>query len=80
MGYYNTHSKESPMAQSFIAKELKLEGDFNTVEEICNTMSETGMDKIANLISNKILANFNFDSVDIILFNMAGDIKGKFNG
>jgi cobalt-precorrin-5B (C1)-methyltransferase len=78
MGYYNTHSKKSPMATNFVAEKLDLNGNFNTVEEICSIVNENAFDKIAKLISKKVIHDFDFKKVSVLLFNMKGDLKGKW--
>jgi len=77
MGHYNTHSKHSPMAQNYIAELLNLSGDFNTVEEIC---AITQMDEVAKAISKKIGEDYPFEKISVILFDMSGDLKGRFDG
>jgi len=77
MGFYNTHSKHSPMAQDYIAHLLELNGEFNTVEEICAIAQ---MDRVAEAIRTKILADHPLESVSVILFNMNGDLKGRCDG
>ncbi len=78
MGYYNTHSKKSPMANKFVAKKLNLKQKFNTVEEICNICKNMELNIIANLISQKIKSDYPFQSVSVILFDMKGNLVGKF--
>lgn len=78
MGYYNTHSKQSPMAQNFISELLELGEGYNTVEEICEKVDR--MDKVAEMISKEILSNYPFESTKILLFDMAGNLKGRWDG
>jgi len=77
MGHYNTHSKNSPMAHNFMAEKLGLVGDFNTAEEICSEVKE--MNIIAELISRKVQDDFGMRA-DVILFDMAGNLKGRYDG
>ncbi|WP_035589594.1 cobalt-precorrin-5B (C(1))-methyltransferase CbiD [Hippea jasoniae] len=73
MGYYNTHSKQSPSPIPFIKKLLNLKGEFNTTEEIA--LSEN-LDKVAVAIKNRVFDDYGFD-LDVILFDMKGNIVGK---
>lgn len=77
MGYYNTHSAESPQAQDFVASSIGIDSTFNTVEEICLKYPES-FDIIAEKINKKIKADFKFTECDILLFNMKGDLIGRF--
>jgi len=77
MGHYNTHSKMSPMAQGYIADRLRLEGEFNTVEEICKIAELT---PIAKEISEKVKKDYTFERVQVVLFDMAGNLKGHYDG
>ncbi|MGD9808953.1 MAG: cobalt-precorrin-5B (C(1))-methyltransferase CbiD [Deferribacterales bacterium] len=77
MGFYNTHSKHSPMAQDYIARLLELKGEFNTVEEICAIAQ---MDAVAEAIGAKILADHPLEHVSVILFDMGGELKGRRDG
>lgn len=79
MGYYNTHSKVSPMAQGYVAKLLNLKRQFNTVEEICNIVEKGGLDLVASEISTRIKSDYKFDKVSIFLFDMKGNLKGKYD-
>ena len=78
MGYYNTHSKNSPQATDFVAEKLGLDKKFNTVEEICNICENFEFNKIAKLISDKVKADYGFTIVSVILFDMKGNLKGMY--
>jgi len=76
MGYYNTHSKNSPMAADYIAKRLGFDKSFNTVEEI---LSETDSDLsfLAAELADKLENDFGFEHVSVIFYDMKGRIKGE---
>lgn len=76
MGYYNTHSKNSPMAQGYLADLLGLKGEFNTVEEICGIAE---MDIAAEEISRKVSSDYPLESVSVLLFDMSGVLKGRYD-
>lgn len=80
MGYYDTHSKHSPMAQGFMAEKLGLKGTYNTTEEICAESAPDGLDNIAELVSNKVKDDFGFETCGVTLFDMAGNLKGRYYG
>ncbi len=76
LGYYNTHSKSSPQANYFIKELLKLDRDFNTVEEICRYTKKGSFDIVALSVKNRIGKDFGFE-VDVLLMDMEGSIVGK---
>ncbi|GBE00940.1 cobalt-precorrin-6A synthase [bacterium BMS3Abin08] len=87
MGYYDTHSKNSPQAKEFVADFLGVRGDFNTVEEIvrsrenaagadCNERKKTLSD-LAREIARKINDDFGFKSTIVCLFDMKKNLIGK---
>ena len=78
MGYYNTHSKNSPAATDFVSEKLGFEKKFNTVEEICNLCENLKFNKIAKLISDKVKAGYEFRKISVILFDMKGNLKGMY--
>ncbi|MGA1846303.1 cobalt-precorrin-5B (C(1))-methyltransferase CbiD [Deferribacter abyssi] len=75
MGYFNTHSKNSPQANSYIKNVLNVDDDFNTVEEICDKYC---FDKIAEEVSKKVKERYGFSKVNVILFDMKCRLVGKF--
>jgi len=70
MGYYDTHSKYSPMATDYVKDILGLKGSYNTVEEICS--EKTDMTKVSMMIREKIMNDFPFEQVEVLLFDMQG--------
>ncbi|KWT94656.1 cobalt-precorrin-5B (C(1))-methyltransferase CbiD [Candidatus Magnetominusculus xianensis] len=71
MGYFDTHSGNSPQATGFVAGYFGLEGEYNTVEEIIEYMQNTKkFDAMAYDIAVKIRALYGFSSVGVYLFNM----------
>ncbi|MBF0318342.1 MAG: cobalamin biosynthesis protein CbiD [Nitrospirae bacterium] len=71
MGYLNTHSKKSPQAAGFVARYFSLEGEYNTVEEIIESVqSMEKFDTLAFDIAAKIKTLYGFASVGVYLFNM----------
>ncbi|MEO5360349.1 MAG: cobalt-precorrin-5B (C(1))-methyltransferase CbiD [Nitrospirota bacterium] len=71
MGYFDTHSGNSPQAAGFVAGYFGLEGEYNTVEEIIDNMQNTKkFDAMAYDIAVKIRALYGFSSVGVYLFNM----------
>jgi cobalt-precorrin-5B (C1)-methyltransferase len=77
MGYYNTHSKHSPMAQDWLAEKLELKGDFNTVEDILTHPKCPDMSSVASELGKKLEKEFGFTKVSIIFYNMKGGNKGE---
>lgn len=75
MGYFNTHSKNSPQANRFVKEVLNINHDFNTIEELCNSYS---FDKIAYLVSKKIKEKFDFTKVLVKLFDMKCNKVGEY--
>ncbi|ADR20013.1 cobalt-precorrin-5B (C(1))-methyltransferase CbiD [Calditerrivibrio nitroreducens] len=75
MGYFNTHSKNSPQANRFVKEVLNINHDFNTIEELCNSYS---FDKIAYLVSKKIKEKFDFTKVSVKLFDMKCNKVGEY--
>jgi cobalt-precorrin-5B (C1)-methyltransferase len=78
MGYYNTHSANSPQAQDFVAVKLGLSKFYNTVEEIC--LEHSNFEPIARLIADKIKADYGFNKADVTLFSMKGEFLGAYSG
>jgi cobalt-precorrin-5B (C1)-methyltransferase len=76
MGFYNTHSKSSPQANKFITELLKIDREFNTVEEICRYTKNVEFDTVALSVKNRLKKDFGFD-VDVLLMDMEGKIVGK---
>lgn len=71
MGYFDTHSGNSPQAAGFVAGYFGLEGEYNTVEEIIERVKKTKkFDAMAYDIAVKIRALYGFSSVGVYLFNM----------
>ena len=73
MGYYNTHSKYSPQANGFVCNLLGLKEKFNTIEEICKIYN---LDRVALSVKERVKNDYGFD-VDVILFDMEGNIVGE---
>lgn len=76
MGYYNTHSKNSPMAADFLAEKLGLGQKFNTVEEIL-TETDIDLSAVAEELAKRIENDFRFDRVSVIFYDMKGRVKGE---
>ncbi len=76
MGYYNTHSKNSPQAAGFVARYIGLERSFNTVEEIIdfvnseNSNLKREVKRLATEIAEKISKDFGFRGVKVYFFDM----------
>lgn len=71
MGYFNTHSGNSPQATGFVAKLFGLKGEYNTVEEIISqSQNSAKFDLLAYEIAAKIRTLYGFSAVDVLLFNM----------
>ncbi|MCG6553801.1 MAG: cobalt-precorrin-5B (C(1))-methyltransferase CbiD [Candidatus Magnetominusculus sp. LBB02] len=78
MGYYDTHSKNSPQAAGFVAKLFGLEGQFITVEEIIEYVKNRDkFNVLAHDIAAKINSQFSFSSVETLLFNMKKQLIGR---
>jgi cobalt-precorrin-5B (C1)-methyltransferase len=75
MGYYNTHSKNSPMATDWLADRLGLTEKFNTVEEILTSV-ENDLSPIAGELAEKIEKDYGFARVSVIFYDMFGRMKG----
>lgn len=76
MGYYNTHSKQSPMAVSWLGDRLGLTENFNTVEEILNT-GNIDLSPLADELAQKIEKDFGFERVSVIFYDMKGNKHGE---
>lgn len=76
MGYYNTHSKNSPMAADFLAEKLGLNQTFNTVEEILAD-TDAELSAVAAELAEKIEKEFRFQRVSVIFYDMKGRVKGE---
>ncbi|MBF0520047.1 MAG: cobalamin biosynthesis protein CbiD [Nitrospirae bacterium] len=78
MGYSDTHSGRSPQAAAFVAEFMGLNGNFNTVEEIIDKITETGGDftKLAHEICLKIQSIYRIPSIEVYLFDMEKTIVG----
>ncbi len=85
MGYYDTHSRNSPQATDFVAKHLGISEKFNTVEEIIKktkTSSESDFwserfSHLARDIATKIGIDFGFSTVEVYLFDMEKKLIGE---
>ncbi len=84
MGYYDTHSRNSPQATRFVSEFLGIEGEFNTVEEIINfiqakdqRLQATGFDRLAEEIAKKISEDFSFIHTGVYLFDMKKTLIGE---
>lgn len=77
MGYYDTHSKNSPMAQNYLKQLLGLDGEFNTAEEVCQAAN---LSPAAEAVSRKVKSDYPLESVSVILFSMCGDLVGEYYG
>ncbi len=84
MGYYDTHSRNSPQATGFVSEFLGIEGEFNTVEEIINfikakgqRLQATGFDRLAEEIAKKISEDFSFIHTGVYLFDMKKTLIGE---
>ncbi|MGE4319106.1 MAG: cobalt-precorrin-5B (C(1))-methyltransferase CbiD [Deferribacterales bacterium] len=76
MGYYNTHSKNSPQSAGFIAERLGLAGSFNTVEEILE-QENTDLSFLALELAERLEKDFGFAHVSVIFYDMKGRKKGE---
>ena len=76
MGYYNTHSKNSPMATDWLADRLELTDKFNTVEEILTSV-DIDLSFIAEELAQKIEKDYGFAHVSVIFYDMNGRMKGE---
>ena len=74
-GFYNTHSKFSNQATSYISKRLNLNSSFNTVEEIIHSGADFKI--IAKDISMRILKDYSINA-SCYLCNMRGELIGKY--
>jgi cobalt-precorrin-5B (C1)-methyltransferase len=87
MGYYDTHSRNSPKATAFVAEYLGISGEFNTLEEIILKISPSsdpsqgeqgrGFSSLAGDIAEKIGVDFQFSHVEIYLFDMKKKLIGE---
>ncbi len=84
MGFYDTHSRNSPQATDFVADYLGIKGEFNTVEEIVNFMKSQGsrgdnkdFSGLAKSIAERISGDFGFSHVEIYLFDMKKGLIGE---
>lgn len=75
MGYYNTHSKNSPMATDWLADRLELKEKFNTVEEILTSV-DIDLSFLAGELAEKIEKDYGFAHVSVIFYDMNGGEKG----
>ncbi|MBF0464886.1 MAG: cobalamin biosynthesis protein CbiD [Nitrospirae bacterium] len=78
MGYTDTHSGRSPQAAAFVSEFMGLNGNFNTVEEIIDKITETGGDftKLAHEICFKIKSIYRLPSIEVYLFDMKKTLIG----
>ncbi len=82
MGYFDTHSGNSPQATGFVAEFLGLNSEFNTVEEIIQSVQkvsgsgQTFFDLAAG-IAEAIRDRFGFRTVEICLFDMKKELTGR---
>jgi len=85
MGYYDTHSKNSPQATDFVAVHLGVSEKFNTVEEIiektkASSESDFWSERFSHLardIAGKIVNDFGFSTVTVYLFDMKKQLIGE---
>jgi len=84
MGYYDTHSRNSPQATGFVSEYLGVKGNFNTVEEIITYIKSEGLrlkaegfSALAEDIAEKIVKDFGFRYVEIYLFDMKKNLIGE---
>lgn len=85
MGYYDTHSKNSPQATDFVAKYMGINGKFNTVEEIvkktkASSEPDVGLQRLSDLagdIAEKIGNDYGFSTVEIYLFDTKKNLIGE---
>ena len=81
MGYYDTHSRNSPQATDFVKKFLGISGDFNTVEEIIKVATYRqkikAFDRLAREIAKKISSDFGFRHTEVYLFDMKKRLIGE---
>jgi len=88
MGYYDTHSRNSPQATDFVARYMGLKGGFNTVEEIIKITKRSsaplhkvegrgmGWNRLASEIAIKIAGDFGLSHVEVYLFDMKKNLIG----
>lgn len=76
MGYYDTHSKRSPMAVGWLADKLNIETVPNTVEEILE-IGLYDLSPMAAELAEKIEKDFGFERVSVILYDMKGNKHGE---
>ncbi len=85
MGYYDTHSRNSPQATDFVAEYLGISEKFNTVEEIikktkASSESDLWSERFLHLardIAGKIGNDFGFNTVEVYLFDMKKQLIGE---
>ncbi len=85
MGYYDTHSKNSPQATDFVAKYVGINEKFNTVEEIiektkASSWSDLWLKRFSHLamdIAGKIGNDYGFSTVEVYLFDMKKNLIGE---
>lgn len=84
MGYYDTHSRNSPQATDFVAKYIGINGKFNTVEEIikktkASSESDLWSERFSHLardIATKIGNDFGFSTVEVYIFDIKKELIG----
>ncbi len=82
MGYFDTHSGNSPQATGFVAEFLGLNSEFNTVEEIIQSVKkvsgsgQTFFDLAAG-IAEAVRDRFGFRTVEVCLFDMKKGLIGR---
>lgn len=82
MGYFDTHSGNSPQATGFVAEFLGLNSEFNTVEEIIQSVQkdsgsgQTFFDLAAG-IAEAVRDRFGFRTVEVCLFDMKKGLRGR---
>jgi cobalt-precorrin-5B (C1)-methyltransferase len=84
MGYYDTHSRNSPQATGFVSDYLGIKGEFNTVEERITYIKAQGLrlkaegfSLLAGDIAERIARDFGFGYVEIYLFDMKKELIGE---
>ncbi len=81
MGYLDTHSSKSPPATTYVAELFGLKGEYNTVEEIIQSLPGDQRFKMCSVLAAKIAEKccefFNFSQVTVYLFDMKKRLIGR---
>jgi cobalt-precorrin-5B (C1)-methyltransferase len=75
LGIFYTHSKNTGLMVKEIAKVAGIDGEYNTMEEICQVCE---LSTLAFYISEKVKSMFGFKYVDTYLFSMSGKLVGRY--